>query len=246
VHLKKINTGKWTWYIADENYLSLATDDIQSLIDDRTVYKRGSRTLVFRKDDVFFKYDDIVYHNWFRKLRYSLSCRAKKEYFSAQLVQKSGFKAYHPIGFACFGSSCIFVSREVKNCETLTDFCLRAPGNEFFRIWGAYLGKLLDGRLYFPDFHTGNIMYSEEDQDFVHIDLYGVKPVWFLSSAMKFRMVSNHIARVIEILSLEQIFTVLQSAGFVKEHGEYLDFLKKFSKSNTAGREKIRQYIAAE
>ena len=175
--------GDWRWRFVSE----AAADEVGDPLD-RTgaqIVQRRRETrfdrCVWRRDGFYFKHETLLSpalsDRW--KMRYRP--RTTQEFASIMLLKHCGIPVVEPVGCGGNGRSSLLITREKTGFITVREQLRRfeaageTPPEAFLAGWSAMTAMLFRNRIFFPDFHYGNILCRWPDGDFVIVDPQGVK-----------------------------------------------------------------------
>lgn len=230
----KSRSGQWKWYF------SVPVPGISTpaeLMRDAAVIKDHPAVKVFKKDGYFFKWETPQEKHRLKKWCYRFSSRGRKEFKILQKVIRQGFAATEPLGFGCCGIQSVLITKELSGFQPVAGYLSdRYEKGEdipadFLRSWGDFAGRFVVSGFYFPDFHCGNLMYHAGKKEFALVDLYGVRKVLFSRQRRQERMLFRQLKDAMVFLNDEQLFLVLQSAGWMERGGSPESFLEYAAQS---------------
>ena len=174
-------SGDWRWYFHDR-------EAVRELLPAPEGHMRRAREIrnmedgqrsVYAGDGVYFKWERPHLSGW-RRLRELLFPRAKGEFKSLERLARLGIPAVEPLAYGVNGTESILITRAAEHTVTVLEYLRKfidggkTPSERFLRGWGDILYRILDHRLYIPDFHCGNLLYDEAADTFRVVDPPGM------------------------------------------------------------------------
>ncbi len=147
------------------------SDEILSpadLLAEAQLVKANPVRAVYRSGDFFLKQD---------RRRGS---RLRAEWNSAQLLKQHGIPTVEHIGCGPWDGGELLITRNWPDSQPVDEFFYRefeladADPSDFLCAFADFVKTLLDGKLFHPDFHLGNILYSRSQKSFALVDVRGV------------------------------------------------------------------------
>ena len=145
----------------------------------REIRSMDGRRIVYAGDGVFFKWERPLLSGWGRLVEHCFP-RAKGEYEALEKLFALGIPAVTPLAYGVNGTESILITRAAEHTVTVLEY-LRSfiesgttPPERFCRGWSDILYRIIDRRLYIPDFHCGNLLYNETDNAFCVVDPPGM------------------------------------------------------------------------
>ena len=135
---------------------------------------------VFRRDGLYFK-REIRIAPFLAAAASRFFPPAREEFKSILLLRRCGIPVVEPVGFGSDGRASILITREEKGTVTVREQLRRfeeageVPSDEFLTGWCEVAGALFRNRIYFPDFHNGNVLCRGSSGGFVIVDPQGVR-----------------------------------------------------------------------
>ena len=193
----KTTINNWTWEIEDPGFLEYWFSDFEQYMSENTV-KSNSERAVFTIDVEEKKYYVKYSHptSLLQKTRSKINPKSSAEFNSAKLLEKSGIPTPKVVGWGKKGTESMLVTEEVPDTINAREYWFSIDYSNFqkrkiFLVkFAKFLKKFLDSGLYHPDFHLGNLLISEKNQDiaFTLIDPYGLTKENPLSKKKLFEM----------------------------------------------------------
>ncbi|MGF0034953.1 hypothetical protein [Victivallis vadensis] len=164
----------WSWRFATPAIAAELGDRPELLLEAGREVKSNPVRQVFRCGDYFLKYD----RRSGRRLRSEWSC--------AQLIEREGIQLVEHLALGESSAGSILITRAFPKAEAVSDYFYRTyieqPGEPavFLNNFVHFARKVLESRLYHPDFHIGNVLYSPGLNRFALVDAQGVRKAgWF-------------------------------------------------------------------
>ena len=164
----------WNWRFATPAIAAELGDRPELLLEAGREVKSNPVRQVFRCGDYFLKYD----RRSGRRLRSEWNC--------AQLIEREGIQLVEHLALGESSAGSILITRAFPEAEAVSDYFYRTyieqPGEPavFLNNFVHFARKVLESRLYHPDFHIGNVLYSPGLNRFALVDAQGVRKAgWF-------------------------------------------------------------------
>lgn len=231
-HLK---LGEWHWHCSDKFKDFTPPADPSDLLGEVENVQKRRRSVVFCRNGLFFKWEKYSPCGLIKLCKRYLSPSIAKEFFTLRKLQRCGFAVTPPVAYAVSKNAGIWVTQEVAGARSVMEYiCQKYEKNEvltkeFLTSWGKFWGAVLNSGFYFYDFHSGNMLYVEQEQRFVLVDVQGVRKPWIISRKQKERMILKHIRDVMEFLSIDNLKIVLKSSGIAENEKEFSKFIQFYA-----------------
>ena len=226
---KKYN---WTWNLGHDGLIS--PEEMQNpeiLLNSCEIVQNRPDSVVFKRNGIFFKWYKYNFKHAWRRMRYRYKSRAAREYRQMKLCQNAGLPTCDVLGYGqCGDTDSIIITREVCNCQILTDVIRNKflqhdfNDDEFFQRLGEFLRKCFHCGIYFPDLHTSNIMYLPEKREFILIDMYGARRMYFFSKRKYIRMCHSLLYRIMPYITVERFYLLMQYFGKCSTLNDFIKF----------------------
>ena len=175
--------GDWRWRFVSEAAAEEAGDPtemtgaeiVQECSDSR------STRCVFRRDGLYFKREIRLGSAFTVRAAAYLFPPAQAEFNSILLLKRVGIPVVEPVGCGSDGHASILITREEAGAVSVQKLLLRMeaagelPSDEFLVGWSKVTGALFRKRIYFPDFHSGNLLCRGASGGFVIVDPQGIR-----------------------------------------------------------------------
>ena len=175
------STAGWRWYNIPDNIKKYLCTEAK--FDAATLVKINPVRAVFACGDYFVKFE--VPDTAFRRWRSILAPKAASEYASGKALAAAGIPVVEYIGWMRKKSVNVTVSRRWQGgsgtAEEYIFNTLAQSGygsekiTDFAAVLRDFTLKIQNAGFHHPDYHTGNIMCSNDGRDIVLVDVYGVK-----------------------------------------------------------------------
>ena len=169
-------SGVWRWYFRDREAARLLLPAPEELMRRaREIRNMNGRRIVYAGDGVYFKWERPQLSGWRRLLEMRLP-RAKGEFESLEKLSGMGIPAVVPLAYGVNGAESILITRAAEHTVTVLEYLRKfidagsTPPERFCRGWGEILYRIIDRKLYIPDFHCGNLLYDEDSNAFLVVD----------------------------------------------------------------------------
>lgn len=174
--------GDWRWRFVSGAAAVEAGDPLDMTEAEIVQESRDSRSArkVFRRKGFYFKREIRIGSVFAAPMTWLLP-PALAEFNSILLLRKRGIPVVEPIGFGTDGRGSILITREETGAVTVREQLRRfaaageVPPDDFLAGWSEVTGALFRNRLYFPDFHCGNVLSRGASGGFVIVDPQGVR-----------------------------------------------------------------------
>ncbi len=119
--------------------------------------------------------------------------RLRREFESAQLLQKLGLPVVESLALGEGDEKSLLVTRAFPG-ESVGDYYYKtfirdgADPETFLNEFTAFVRKVLESKIFHPDFHAGNILYRPDTKEFALVDVYGVRKRNFFDRFRMYRM----------------------------------------------------------
>lgn len=164
-----MKNSSWNWRFTTPAIAGELGEKPELLLESAQEVKSNPVRQVFRCGDYFLKYD-----------RRSGN-RLRSEWNSAQLIENEDIRLVEHLALGESSSGSLLITRAFPDGEAVSDYFYRTyvelPGEPavFLNNFVHFTRKILESRLFHPDFHIGNILYSKKLNCFSLVDAQGVR-----------------------------------------------------------------------
>jgi len=194
--LKRYRIDGWTLYLREpEGFRKWVP--IRSELMKKYTIKRNSLRTVFTVPKEHAGHKLYVKLEKARGFLKAVKCfcksKAEKEFMAAELLEEKNIASVKYAGWGRRLSENMVISEEYEGAENARSYWFENhDSNErrikFLHSLAQYIYKFMQSSLQHPDFHIGNLLYHEEKNIFIMVDVYGVTPLRSASDDAIFNM----------------------------------------------------------
>ena len=228
----KIVSENWTWFFLQEPENKDYYTAPGILMKGAAVVCDRQDVKVFHRDGLFFKWEISSAERFsFRRIRELLSPRSKREFFTLLRMKNTRFPVTEPVAFAYNGIQSLLVTRKVEADSVTGYLCDKyekgeALSKEFLERWGDFLHQFMHSGFYAADFHSGNLLFHRETNDFCLVDVYGIRKVLFRRQQRQQRMFFRHLMVASPFIKQSDLEYILQKSGVVFGQENFIKYLR--------------------
>ena len=226
----KNNKNLWKWHFRDpalrisllEILESLSADDLIRNIDKREVY---------HKNKIFVKFYTPSKNTFRKKTQEFLFPSAVQEFKQLLRLLEKNIPAVTPLAFGRCGMKSVLITQEEPDISSMEQILLQIQNcggkvpDTLLSSWGAFIKKIIDEKIYFADFHQGNLLYSARKNNFVIVDPLGMKSVLHLRKVRLLRMLKRQTSWLLEFGSKKDLLRLLSEISPGKSEQLYEELL---------------------
>lgn len=227
--------GKWSWQFVSaagkESFLKILPE-----ISEADLIRNVDKREVYHKKGIFVKFYMPAKDTFSKNARALFFPSAANEFNRLRMLQKMGIPAVTPLAYGKYGTRSVLITKEEPAvCSVAELFKEKYDSgtklsDQFFSNWGKFVQKILTCKLYFADFHTGNLLYSTVKDDFVLVDPEGIKKTCYLRKIRILRMLKRQLALPLEFYSKREVLLFLSETTPASAEKMYYDILEYSSR----------------
>ncbi len=209
------------WLFAGPDARLLLGEQPERLLEGAATVKANPVRKVLRNGEFYLKLDS-------RPGR-----RLRREFRSAELVRKVGIPVVEHLGCARLPEGELLITRAMPGAVTVEEALNRLDSPEeetakrFLDGFAGFVRQVLESGVFHPDFHIGNVLYSEESGRFALVDLRGVRKAgWFDRRFRRYRM-RRIILEVRQVCSRRRMLELIGLCGIPDPEAFYRSGLRR-------------------
>lgn len=220
-------SDKWRWHFSGDGSAEMFGGDPAGLAGAKPVRDLEGERAVYCRDGFFFKWYRSRCRGLAAKLRERLFPAAKQEFKAIMCLRRYGFDVVAPVAWGVCGTQSMLITREEKDCCSIRDYLHHrlSRGEEvpesFLIAWSRFLARFIASGLFFPDFHSGNVLYDEAAERFVLVDPLGLKRNLFNRSERILRMLKREFGVVLDFAPKPLLVRMLAEIEPADPEGAY-------------------------
>ena len=209
--------GDWRWRFVSEAAAEEVGDPLDMTGAQMVQRRRETRfdRCVWRRDGFYFKHETLLSSGLSDRWKMRFRPRTTQEFASIMLLKRCGVPVVEPVGCGGDGHSSILITREKTGFITVREQLHRfeaageTPPEAFLAGWSAVTAALFRNRVFFPDFHYGNILCRWPAGDFAIVDPQGAERRFTDVEKGRLRMIRRQYGEIFGENAREVVQTML-------------------------------------
>ncbi len=234
--LKKIKIEDWNFNFSDnEEILKSLVSQFHTLKNKNEIKSNPVRTVFtfdYEEKTYFVKYD--VNNSFLKKIKHCIYPKAKSEFNSGKLLETKEIPVIKYLGYGINGNQGVIISEKEDAIQVdeywFKNYNDKTKKKEFLAAFASFLNLFLNAEIMHPDFHLGNLLYSEEKKSIIVVDAFGIKSKKNIKWKAKIEMVAI-IASLRNGMSNKEIYQLIIDSELRENLGEakvlWTEILKK-------------------